>query len=501
MTLAFTLVCCAEGISSSPDDPIVFVLPREIQQIDPRLTGDAYGLKVSRLVFASLITIDPFRLEPIVDLAERVEVLSPTLYRVKIKRGLKFSDGSELDAEDVTATFRSVVAPKIGSRYARTYKRIKSMETPDRYTVDFRLSGPHATFLTDLELPILRAEDEHRVFGLSGNPMPVGAGPYRVASIKRGRIELGANSFWHRGKVRFPKVRMIVVQDDNTRALRLLAGAADLCLNAIPPLLVPLFLNRPDFRVTTAPGIGTTYLGTNSKATPLNDRRVRRAIAHAIDRKAIIRGKFGDRARLARSWIAPGHWAYADQTPLYDYNPRKARQLLDQAGYSTSGNAFRMRLTLRIGNDRFRFSIARVLAAMLRDVGIEIDIRPTEVAMLLSDLNRGQFQLTMLQVPEVIEPHTLSWFFASDKIPVPGRVEGANRWRFINPELDAALERGRNHHIKEQRIIDYREVQRILAQELPVIPLWHEDTVAVANRRAWKYKVPRDGRFGTLAQP
>ncbi len=121
--------------------------------------------------------------------------------------------------------------------------------------------------------------------------------------------------------------------------------------------------------------------------------------------------------------------------------------------------------------------------------------------MLLSDLNRGQFQLTMLQVPEVIEPHTLSWFFASDKIPVPGRVEGANRWRFINPELDAALERGRNHHIKEQRIIDYREVQRILAQELPVIPLWHEDTVAVANRRAWKYKVPRDGRFGTLAQP
>jgi peptide/nickel transport system substrate-binding protein len=496
----FTLVCCAESTASGPDDPIVFVLPREIQQIDPRLTGDAYGLKVSRLVFASLITIDPFKLEPIVDLAERVEVLSPTLYRVKIKKGLKFSDGSDLDAEDVTATFRSVVAPNIGSRYARTYKRIKSMEMPDRYTVDFRLDGPHATFLTDLELPILRAEDEHRVFGLSGKPMPVGAGPYRVASIKPGRIELRSNPLWHRGKVQFPKVRMIVVQDDNTRALRMLAGAADLCLNAIPPLLVPLFLNRSDFRVTTAPGIGTTYLGINTEATPLNDRRVRRAIAHAIDRKAIIKGKFGNRARLARSWIAPGHWAYSDRTPFYNYDPRTARQLLDEAGYSSSGTAFRMRVTLRIGNDRFRYSIARVVVAMLREVGIEVDIRPTEVAMLISDLNRGQFQLTMLQVPEVIEPHTLSWFFASDKIPIPGLVEGANRWRFLNRELDDVLERGRKHHIKRQRVMDYREVQRILAQELPVIPLWHEDTVAIANRRVWKYKVPRDGRFGTLAQ-
>jgi peptide/nickel transport system substrate-binding protein len=137
---------------------------------------------------------------------------------------------------------------------------------------------------------------------------------------------------------------------------------------------------------------------------------------------------------------------------------------------------------------------------MLRRIGIEVDIRPTEVAMLLSDLNRGHFQLTMLQVPEVIEPHTLSWFFASDKIPIPGRAEGANRWRFRYKELDEALERGRIRHIRSQRVIEYREVQRILAQELPVIPLWHEDTVAIANRRVWKYKVPRDGRFGTLAQ-
>ncbi|MBN1654650.1 MAG: ABC transporter substrate-binding protein [Deltaproteobacteria bacterium] len=479
---------------------MVFILPRDIQQIDPRLTGDAFGLKVSRLIFASLVTIDPHSLEPIVDLAEHVEVVSPTLYRVKIKKGLKFSDGSELDAEDIVATFRSVVAPEISSRYARTYQRIRFMESLDAHTVDFHLVEPHATFLTDLELPIIREQDARRTFATSGSDLPVGAGPYRIISIKPGRIELRANRYWHRGEVLFPKVRMIVVQDDNTRALRMLAGAADLSLNAIPPLLVPLFFNRPEFRVTAAPGVGTTYLGLNTEVAPMNDVRIRRAIAYAIDRKSIIKGKFGGRARVARSWIAPGHWAYGDRTSYYDYDPKKARELLREAGLSTSETKSRTRLTLRIGNDRFRHSIARVIAAMLSDVGIDIDIRPTEVAMLIADLNHGHFQLTMLQVPEVIEPHTLSWFFASDKIPIPGRVEGANRWRFRNEKLDEALERGRRFHDREQRVIVYRQVQEILAQQLPVIPLWHEDSVAIANRRAWNYTVPRDGRFGTLAR-
>jgi peptide/nickel transport system substrate-binding protein len=293
---------------------------------------------------------------------------------------------------------------------------------------------------------------------------------------------------------------MVVVRDDNTRALRILAGAADLALNAVPPLLVPLFLDNPDYEVRTAPGIGTTYLGINTEAKFLSDRRVRRAIAHAIDRKAIIRSKFGGRARLARSWITPGHWAYAGETPAYDYDPEKARTLLDEAGYRRSGGEPRLHLVLRTGSDRFRQSVARVIAHMLGEVGIAVDLRPTEVAMLIADLNRGHFELTMLQVPEVVEPHVLSWFFASDRVPAGARDEGANRWRFRNPALDAALERGRKTPDRTRRRDAYREAQRILAEELPVVPLWHEDVVAVSNRRARSFAVPRDGRFGTLAR-
>jgi peptide/nickel transport system substrate-binding protein len=136
---------------------------------------------------------------------------------------------------------------------------------------------------------------------------------------------------------------------------------------------------------------------------------------------------------------------------------------------------------------------------MLERVGVVVDVRPTETATLIADLGKGQFELTMLQVPEVVEPHVLSWFFGSDRIPSAER-EGANRWRLRSDALDAALERGRLTTDRAERVAAYREAQHILARRLPVIPLWHEDVVAVEGPRARDFDVPRLGRFGTLAR-
>ena len=156
-----------------------------------------------------------------------------------------------------------------------------------------------------------------------------------------------------------------------------------------------------------------------------------------------------------------------------------------------------MTLTLRTGAERFRVSVSRAIASMLRDVGIEVDVRPSETATLIADLNRGRFQMTILQVPEVMEPHVLSWFFHSERIPGDG-TEGANRWRYRSAEVDALFETGRTTTNRAGRVAAYAKIQALLARDLPVIPLWHPDVVGV-SRRGVAYKVPRDGRFGTLA--
>lgn len=491
--------CRAHAADEGDASTLVVLLPREAQEIDPRFTGDAYGHKISRLLFASLVTIDPDSLEVVPDLAEQVEVETPSRYRVRLRAGLKFSDGSALDASDVAATYRSVVDPALATRYARTYERIARVQVIDPRTVVFELTGPHATFMTDLELPILRAEDERRHIGALGGPAPIGAGPYVLDHRESGLIELSANPRWYAGAPRHPRVRMLVVRDDNTRALRLLAGAADLALNAVPPLLLPLFEHDARFSIASAPGVGTTYVGLNLEAPALRDPRVRRAIAHAIDREALIRAKLAGRAQLASGWIVPGHWAYDRSLPQYAYDPPRARALLREAGLTRGGHEPLPELTLRCGSDRFRQSVARAIATMLGDVGLHVELRPSEVATLLADLNRGRFELTMLDVPEVVEPHVLSWYFGSDHVPGKGR-EGSNRWRLRNQALDAALERGRAHVDRPARVAAYAEAQRILAEELPVIPLWHEDVVAVRGRRALAVRVPRLGRFGTLAR-
>ena len=154
---------------------------------------------------------------------------------------------------------------------------------------------------------------------------------------------------------------------------------------------------------------------------------------------------------------------------------------------------------LRCSSDRGRVSIARAIASMLADVGVRVDVRPTETATLLAALNRGQFEAAFMQMPEVVEPHLLSWFFGSDHIP-GGGVEGANRWRLRSAELDAALEQGRLTTDRAKRLGAYGTAHRILHEQLPIIPLWHEDVVVVAARRAGELGVSRLGRFEPLAQ-
>ena len=215
--------------------------------------------------------------------------------------------------------------PQLRSRYAGSFRRIEDIKIVDERTVEFFLDEDHATFLTDLEFPILRKEEANTP--LNADREPVGAGPYRLVGRTMGRLQLEANPNWHRGTPNAEKLSLVVIRDDNTRALRMLAGAGDVALNAIPPRLVPLFEDDNDFVVDSVPGIATMYLGFNTEAPQLSDPLVRRAIAYAIDRNAIVKAKYGGRAQLAQSWIPPKHWAHSN-VPSPSYDPAEARRAI-----------------------------------------------------------------------------------------------------------------------------------------------------------------------------
>jgi peptide/nickel transport system substrate-binding protein len=186
----------SEGIA---DDTFVVLVDRDVEQLDPRFVSDPNGLRVSRLIFASLVTIDPQTLEPIMDLAEGIELETPTRYVVTLRPGLLFADGSALDADDVVATYESVVDPVLQARHGHAYTRITGLLKRDARTVVFDLNAPHATFLTDLELPIIRRKTGRAGWVTWMVSRPWARGPIRWWSACRGASRCAATRTGTRG--------------------------------------------------------------------------------------------------------------------------------------------------------------------------------------------------------------------------------------------------------------------------------------------------------------
>jgi len=490
------MVGCARPRPSR--DVLTVLSLAEPEHIDPRFPEDALGANLGRLVYRGLMQGDPRSFLPRPDLAERITWRDATHLHVTLRSDASFHDGSAVRAADVVATYRGILDPSLGSRLRSTYARVlRSVEARDERTVEFELQRPDGSFESLLQQPILPSRDAGAPELRSGLDAArfVGSGPLRVRSLARARWEFarvhplpGAPS----------RLRVISLRDPNTLAQRMLHGDGDLA--EIKPELFQLFERDRRFEVASAPSAGFTYLGIHCARPSLSDRRVRAAIAHAIDRERLREGKLGRHAVRATGPLPPSHWAYANDVATYPYDPTRARRLLDEAGLvDPPGPAPRVRWVLRVSSQRFAATVAHALAAMLADVGIEVEVRPSEPATLFADLRAGRFDLTFLTVPDLSDPWGLAFWFASSSIPTASAPNaGGNRWRFRSAELDEALEAGASVVGPDARRPHYQRAQRILAQELPVIPLWHADVVFVMSRRYEGLEPRGDGQLDFL---
>ena len=448
-------------------------------------------------MYRGLLQSDPRTFLARPDLAESLTWRDATHVRATL-RAVAFHDGAAVGAADVVATYQSLLDPARGSRLRSTYARVlRGVTAVDARTVEFELRRPDGAFESLLQQPILPARDaagpELRV--AEGASRFVGAGALRVHALARARWEFAATQPPPDAPSR---VRVISLHDPNTLAQRLLHGDGDVA--ELKPELFEVFERDPRFVVASAPSAGFTYLGVQCAAPTLGDRRVRAAIAHAIDRDRLREGKLGRRAVGATGPLPPSHWAYASDVAAYPFDPARARRLLDEAGLpDPPGPAPRARWVLRVSSQRFATTVAHALSSMLADVGLEVEVRPSELATLFADLRAGRFDLTFLTVPDLSDPWGLAFWFASASIPTPAAPNaGGNRWRFRDAALDEALDAGARAQGPDARRPHYQRAQRILARELPVIPLWHADVVYAASRRLEGLEPRGDGQLDFL---
>jgi peptide/nickel transport system substrate-binding protein len=490
--VALVLAACPGREATRDVRTLQVLLESAPKNIDPRFALDTQGVKVWRLIFSGLTRVGTdVSMQP--DVAERWEVRDGgRVYRFHLRDSVAFHDGRALTAADVVFTYRSILDPRTGSPFLGVFSdRIADVRAEDPRTVAFHLKKPVGTFLSDMSLGIVPAHVGADLDRFVHHPL--GAGPFVFESWRAGeQVVLRANPRYHLGHPKVDRLVIRTVRNEVTRYLELLGGKADLVHNGLSPLYLRVVREQPELQVIAAPSILTTYLAFNLRDPVLADVRVRRAIAHAIDREAIVRHKFQGTARLATGLLAPIHWAYSGDVPRYPYDPDRARRLLAEAGHSTG-----LRLTYKTSTDKFRLSVARVLASHLERVGIRVEIRPYEWGTFFEDLKRGNFQICTLQWAELEDPDIMHWIFHSKRIPEGGQ-SGANRGAYRSAEVDRLLDEGQSAVDPAERRRIYGRVQRRLAEDLPYVFLWHEDNIAVARRVVRDLALMPNAKFDLL---
>jgi peptide/nickel transport system substrate-binding protein len=394
-----------------------------------------------------------------------------------VENGL-FHDGTPITSKDVK--FSLLTVKGLAGKTSKL-NQITEIRTPDATTVVVQLDRPAPSILLALSSPFLPVMPEH-VYGqgnIRTNPAntigAVGSGPFKLVEFKAGQyVTLERFDKFFLGQ---PKLQRIVFKagaDLQTLVLGLERGEID----AIPYMYDWRLVKRlsADARFTVTDegyaGIGPlNNLMFNLRHKPLDDVRVRKAIAYAMDRPFIAKVLLGGTTTVAYSPLAPTTPYYTDKVETYPTDLKKAAALLDEAGLKVGPDGMRFKLTIYYppGNVDYHKNGAEYTRSQLRKVGIDVDVRSTDFVSWLKALATGDFDMSMISLFNFGDPaFGVTPQYSSTNIqPLPY----ANNANYRNPVVDDLLEAGsvETDPVKRERI--YAQFQKIAMDELPILPL------------------------------
>ncbi len=480
------------GCRPKPADPstVTVLIESSPTNLDPRIGNDGQSERIDELMFDSLVKKDAqFNLQP--DLATSWDMPNPLTYIFHLRTGVRFQNGQVLTARDVKWTLDSMCDHSILTAKYQAYRNIASIDAPDPATVVIHMQQPDAALLWSLSDGALGIVPYGS--GRDFQQHPIGTGPFRFVSQELDKdVVLERNPLSWQAIPKIAQLRFDVVPDEMTRALALRKGSADVASNALSPDMIWSMRHDENLAVAKSPGTVVQYLTFNLRDPQLRDARVRQAIACAVNRPLIIATLLRGAARPADSLLPPNHWAYTGDVAHYDYNPRRAQQLLDEAGYKPGSDGIRFHLTMKTSNDGGARELAMTLQQQLRAVGIALDVRSFEFATFYSDISHGSFGLYSLRwIGGNEDPDIFRYAFASSSMP----PHGVNRGDYSNAQVDQWLQAAASDSDQAKRRILYVQVQQTLAKEMPTLPLWFIDSVVIYNRRISGVEASPSGNF------
>jgi peptide/nickel transport system substrate-binding protein len=460
----------------------------------PMLAGDSASHSVAGLIFNGLVKYDT-DLSLIGDLAESWDISPDGLViTFHLRKGVKWADGVEFTANDVMFGYKTIIDEKTPTAYSEDFRQVKNAEAPDRYTFRVTYGKPFAPALSSwasnaviLPAHLLQGRDITKSdFGRN----PVGLGPYRLNTWISGQeVVLDSYKDYFEGRPYIDRYIYRIIPDPATLFLELQTGGVDMM--GLTPIQYKKQTETEFFRTNfwkfRYPTFAYTYLGFNLKHPFFQDKSVRQAISYAIDKSEIVDVVLFGLGSPSTGPYVPNTWPYNPDVKKYPYDPKRALQLLNEAGWKDSdgdgildrdGKPFAFTILTNMGNT-LRMNTATIIQWRLAKIGIKVEIRALEWSTFINEfIDKRRFQAVILGWSIGLDPDQYDIWHSSKT-----KEKEFNFVSYRNPEVDALLETGRRTFDREERKKAYFRIQEILADELPYIFLYVPDATPIVHAR------------------
>lgn len=479
---------------------LVYARGADAEKLDPADTSDGEAMKVCYHLYDGLLRFKVGGIDVEPALATRWESSEDGLiWRFYLRRGVKFHDGSDFNADAVVFSFMrqlDVNHPYHNGKFPTWQglfaQYINNVEKIDEYTVKIILDKPFAPLLSGLSMFAMSiiSPKAMKELGKEGfDKHGVGTGPFKfVEWTVNDRIVLEANEDYWDGRPYLDRVVYKVVPDNSIRTLQLQSGASDV-IDGLAPYDVARIKRDPNLSLSSIEGLNVGYLAMHTEKAPFNDKRVRQAVNYAINKDPLVKVIYQGLATLASNPLPPTLWGHNDDLKPYEYNPQKAKELLAQAGYP-DGFSF----TLDVMKNPRPYmpepvKVAQAIKQNLSMIGINVTLRINDwkehLQITVFDPKTDYQACILGWFADMPDPNDFLYVLLSKDTAVKEKGHN-NQAMYVSEEYSDLVGRANQIYDKTERIRLYKQAQIIVHEDVPLIPLAHGLTMIAFNKNKVK---------------
>ncbi|RDY28238.1 hypothetical protein CHL78_006530 [Romboutsia weinsteinii] len=453
----------ASSYSNGEKDIIRLAQNTDVKSFDPHQANDSSTSNATRHIFNTLIKLTPEdTFEG--DLAESWEQVDDTTVKFKLKDGVKFHNGEILTSDDVKF---SLERQKESSKVGHLVDMIESIEVIDDLNFIIHLNKKSSTLISSLShiggaILNKKSVEEIEASGKKIDENPIGTGPYKFEAWKPGdRFILIKFDDYFDGEVKNDGLEFRIIPEGSSRAIALETGEIDVLLN-VDAVDYNRIRDNIDLVLNEYSPTTIEFLDMNNEKAPFDNKLVREAINYATDKASIIAVSTNGEAIKSEGIMGPTSIGYSNNVVNYDYNLKKAKSLLKQAGYDNN-----LEFTILASSD-VRSKTAQVYQASLAEIGVKVNVEMMESGAMLEKQMNGDFQAAVRGWNPNAEPdNTFAPLYLTEN-----KGSGGNRTFYSNEKVDSLIREGRIEQDEIKRNKIYEEIQQIITKDAAIAPIY-----------------------------